>query len=83
MYIHCMACFWFKVILIDSQWIPPINYNDYTLMTFWTGNDYVYQYFLCVYYVVLTIGGNEMGPTTTSECIMISFLGIAASIINA
>ena len=27
-YMHCLACIWWKVVAREQFWIPPMNFND-------------------------------------------------------
>ena len=28
LYMHCLACIWWKIVVYDEFWIPPMNWND-------------------------------------------------------
>lgn len=84
-YLHVVACLWFffiektyKTYLENDRyqpWIPPYDYydgNDNYWEKYEEGGNEMFLYFVCLYYSVLVIGGNEMGPKELSEiCFMV------------
>lgn len=28
LYMHCLACIWWKIVSGNEYWIPPMNFND-------------------------------------------------------
>jgi hypothetical protein len=50
----------------EIKWIPPYDFWDYTQSDFFHPEESVpwRRFFVCMYYMVLVIGGNEMGPQT-------------------
>ena len=90
-YLHLIGCMWFffieqtyKESLIDSRyqpWVPPYDYYD-GADQFWEryekGDQQMFLYWVCLYYSVLVIGGNELGPKELKElvfCVMINLTG--------
>ena len=84
MYIHFIACIFFRILIVNKVWVPPIDYVDYTkVAVFNDDTSLIYKYLVCVYYMVACIGGNELGPVASPEIIFVCFTMIAAAIINA
>lgn len=94
-YLHLVGCLWFFFIektYIESQensryqpWIPPYDYYD-GKDNFWdhyqTGEE-LYLYFVCLYYSVLVIGGNEMGPKELQELVFMVVINLTGAIFQA
>ena len=84
MYIHFISCIFYRILIVNKVWMPPLDYVDYTKRIFFNDDaSLVYKYLTCIYYMVACIGGNELGPVSSSECIFICYCMIAAAIINA
>ena len=50
----------------------------------WTDEyDDIQRYFICMYYCVLILGGNELGPQKIEELYYIVFANILGAIVNA
>ena len=50
---------------ITRKWIPPYDFYDYTQSNFFYDKEQsskFRRYWVCMYYMVLVIGGNELGP---------------------
>lgn len=48
-----------------TKWIPPYDFYDYTQSNFFEPKEVsskMRRYWVCMYYMVLVIGGNELGP---------------------
>ena len=71
------------MLIVNKIWIPPLDYVDYKASTYFSSDDVLYQYLMCFYYMVACIGGNELGPIASVECLFITFAMISAAIINA
>ena len=66
-------------------WQPPYDYFDGT-ERFWDkyeNKDYFFIYCVCLYYSVLVIGGNELGPRETSELVYVVMINLIGAIVNA
>jgi len=63
LYIHCIACLWWYIIDFKETWVPPVNYIDVDVKIFNEDATITYQYAVSMYYAVLILGGNELGPT--------------------
>ena len=94
-YLHLVACMWFFFIertYIDSKendryqpWVPPYDYYD-SADNFWEryeANDHMFCYFVCLYYSVLVIGGNEMGPKELPEIVFMVIINLTGAIFQA
>ena len=78
--LHLVACVWHWVTRIESLWIPALDWvhaGQYpTIYRFYTKND-SYKYLVSLYYAILFLGGNEMGPRSDTElwvctCILVT-----------
>jgi len=92
-YLHIIACLWFlfcestyKLSKKDSRyqaWIPPYDFYDGT-DNFWeryeTQEEQIFLYLVCLYYSVLVIGGNEMGPKELPEIIFMVIINLTGAI---
>jgi hypothetical protein len=78
------------------KWIPPYDFWDYTKSNFFCNpnnddvacdglpeSDMWRRFIVCVYYMVLVIGGNELGPQTEIQYIFIVAVNLTGAIINA
>ena len=69
------------------MWVPPYDFWDYTKSTFFSDepgvSDMWRRYFVCAYYMVLVIGGNELGPQTDAQYIYIVTVNLTGAIVNA
>ena len=95
-YLHLVACLWFFFIestYLESKqdsrykpWIPPFDYYDGTEQ-YWTkyeeGGNEIFCYLVCLYYSVLVIGGNEMGPTELPEIVFMVIINLTGAIFQA
>ena len=66
-------------------WQPPYDYFDGS-ERFWDkyeNGDYFFIYCVCLYYSVLVIGGNELGPRETSELVYVVMINLIGAIVNA
>ena len=94
-YLHLVGCMWFFVIeqtylssLEDSRyqpWIPPYDYYD-GADPFWErykNDERFFIYWVCLYYSVLVIGGNEMGPKELSELVFMVMINLTGAIFQA
>ena len=95
-YLHIIACLWFlfceqtyKLSKEDSRyqaWIPPYDFydgNDNFWERYETGEDQIFLYFVCLYYSVLVIGGNEMGPKELPEIVFMVIINLTGAIFQA
>jgi len=62
-------------------WVPPLDFLTGKTNLYW--EDLTYKYFLSMYYAVLMLGGNEMGPRTNFELGFVGYIMLAGAIINA
>ncbi len=95
-YLHLVACLWFFFIertyqdsLTDDRyqpWIPPYDYYDSTEL-YWSkykeGGNEIFLYLVCLYYSVLVIGGNEMGPKELPEIVFMVIINLTGAIFQA
>lgn len=88
-YVHITGCCFYWVIKSNpkANWIPPFDYNDGSKSVFYTqpGGEpqtWTYQYGVCLYYMMLVIGGNEMGPSDVNELVFIAAMSSFGLIIK-
>ena len=83
---HVTACLWHYVIAIENQWIPALDWvhaGQYpTIYRVYTTSD-SYQYLVSLYYAVLFVGGNEMGPREDYEIIICTCILVFMAMYNA
>lgn len=92
-YLHLVACMWFffiektyKLSLEDDRyqaWIPPYDFfdgNDYYWGRYEAGDQQMFLYFVALYYSVLVIGGNEMGPKELQELVFMVIINLTGAI---
>lgn len=85
---HIVGCFWFYIVSIEKVWIPTIDFiwaGQRRIYQFWddTQSDILYRYAVSYYCAVLALGGNEMGPRSHLEIVVIICLLIGLAILNA
>ena len=95
-YLHLVACMWFYFIertyqesKLDDRyqpWIPPYDYYDGSEL-YWDkyeeGGNEMFLYLVCLYYSVLVIGGNEMGPKELPEIVFMVIINLTGAIFQA
>ena len=94
-YLHLVGCLWFfflektyeesKINSRYQPWIPPYDYYDGN-DGFWLryeNEEWMYLYFVCLYYSVLVIGGNEMGPKELQELVFMVIINLTGAIFQA
>jgi hypothetical protein len=95
-YLHLVACLWFFFIektyvlsLEDSRyqaWIPPYDFYDGAdkyWLRYESGDQQIFLYLVCLYYSVLVIGGNEMGPKELQELVFMVVINLTGAIFQA
>ena len=85
---HVLGCIWYKITETNRVWIPPKDF-------IYAGNPDIYQfwysdssstrerYLTTLYCAVLALGGNEMGPRTDLEILVIFLIMFALTFYNA
>lgn len=94
-YLHLVGCMWFFFIeqtYLESKensryqpWVPPYDYYD-SGDPFWDryeNDDRMFIYWVCLYYSVLVIGGNEMGPKELKELVFMVMINLTGAIFQA
>lgn len=83
---HIFACLWHYVTQERSLWIPALDWvhaGQYpTIYRIYTTND-SYQYLVALYYSVLFVGGNEIGPRSDTEIIVCTCILVFMAMYNA
>lgn len=81
LFIHWLACAWFKITKDDEKWLPPLDYVYIVTNLYEEGT--AYQYFTNIYHAVLMIGGNDIGPRGEFQLSFVSSMLFVGAIINA
>ena len=92
-YLHLVACLWFFFIEQNYQesqlnsryqaWTPPYDFfdgNDNYWEKYDEGGNEMFLYLVCLYYSVLVIGGNEMGPKELPELVFMVVINLTGAI---
>jgi len=81
MYIHGLACFWFYIVSLDEEWVPPFNlvYNEYSLYE----AGLLTQYWASFYHAVLLLCGNDVYPRGNTQVALAAIFNICGALINA
>lgn len=62
MYVHFIACFWFYIIDMEKEWIPPIDYLwGWDNRGAFFDKSTTYKYCVCLYASCLFLFGNDLG----------------------
>lgn len=88
---HLLGCMWFFVVAIlpeDNVWAPPLDFIWVSRPNYYRFYDTdevspLYQYLVVLYTAVLALGGNEMGPRTNTEIIVMFGILIFLTMYNA
>lgn len=91
LYVHITGCLFFYIQNVNpkNSWIPPFDYIDGSKSVYWWKDreagikaDWTYQYGVCLYYCMLAIGGNELGPADNPELTYVIFLNVFGLILK-
>ena len=85
---HLLGCVWFYVVEIDQLWVPPLDFiymGGESLYRFYDDSqcDTLYRYLVSLYCAVLALGGNEMGPRSDLEIVLMFIILLFCTILNA
>ena len=74
---HLFACIWYFVIQIDRVFVISPDYYFVGTTRMYRFFDYhefsmLDQYVQCLYHIVASLGGNEVGPRTDTEYLVIT-----------
>lgn len=81
MYLHCLGCLWYYIVQDDEKWLPPLDYVYVT--TNFYNESIIFRYLSSVYHAVNTLVGNEIGPRTELQMIVLITCLVMGTIINA
>ena len=86
--LHCIGCLWFMVVSLTSVWAPPLDFiyvqrNEYNRFYDMEQVTQTYQFLVVLYLGVLALGGNEMGPRTSTEIGTMFGLLVLLILVNA
>lgn len=86
--LHVIGCAWFNVVTIAEVWSPPLDFiyvqrNEYSRFYDMEQVTPTYQFIVMLYLAVLALGGNEMGPRTDDEILIMFLLLVGLILVNA
>ena len=84
---HIVGSMWYYLVSIDQNWIPPLDFiyaGMPEVYSFWhPDTELTYRYATSLYCAVLALGGNEMGPRSDVEVIVIYLFLVILTFYNA
>ena len=83
---HIVACTWHRVTRDARLWIPAIDWvhaGQYPVIYRVYTKEDSYQYLVHLYYAILFLGGNEMGPRTDNELWICTCILVFMAMYNA
>ena len=88
---HLLGCLWFYVVAIyqdQYEWAPPLDFIWVSRPEYYRFYDSdevspLYQYLVVLYTAVLALGGNEMGPRTNVEIVVMFGILVFLTMYNA
>jgi hypothetical protein len=88
LYIHMKACIWFYICKTYKKWLPPIFWSypvneDHIEETFFITGNHVQQYIISLYYSVLMMRPNELGPRSNTETLICGLILVLDLIVAA
>jgi hypothetical protein len=92
--VHILGCFmWFVVKIRQDavdydgrslRYIPPIDWINYSTSDLFTENYSDFKrYLICLYYGILILGVNELGPVNTEEMLYFCIVLMITAIMNS
>lgn len=88
LYIHMKACIWFYICKDTHTWLPPLFWetpveSEHLVESFFEGTNFLNQYFVSMYYSVLMLKPNEIGPRSNEETAICTVMLIIDLIVAA
>ena len=94
MLIHVLGCGLYAVVILSKdkvdqfgnslQWYPPLHWVNYSGSDFFSEETPLFSKMLIsLYYAVLMMGLNELGPVNFEEYLFVTLALIITSIVNA
>ena len=85
---HLLGCLWYKIVMVAQEWVPTPDFIWTTTNYMWriydnSETDNVERYAVSLYTAILALGGNEMGPRTDIEIVVITLTLLMLAILNA
>ena len=76
------------IVQAEKVWAPPLDFiyvqrNDYNRFYDMEQVTQTYQFLVVLYLGVLALGGNEMGPRTSTEIAIMFFMLVTLILVNA
>lgn len=86
--VHWYACIWYLIVNTQYQqdgvvWIPPMDLNNGETYFFDPIRTTGQQYIITIYYAILMVLGNEMGPKSLTQTLMASAMFIIGAMVLA
>lgn len=81
LYLHVLACSWYYIVIIEKDWMPPL---DYVFVSYrFYEESLTYKYAMGLYHSVLMFTGNDIGPRGTFQTMFVAFFIMLGAIITA
>lgn len=80
-YIHGLACLWFVIVQLNSEWVPPLDFVDPDADFY--NSSLANRYFITLYHAVLLLTGNDIVPRGTFQVAFVATFITIGAIINA
>ena len=80
-YIHCLACLWYVVVMLKEEWKPPLDYVNPNADFY--ESSLANRYFITLYHAVLLLTGNDILPRGTFQVAFVALFITIGAIINA
>ena len=84
---HIIGSVWYLITSVDKVWIPPKDFiyaGQADIYRFWyPDTEIVETYLVSLYSAVIALGGNEMGPRTDMELLLIFIILFSVTFYNA
>lgn len=81
LYIHCLACIWWLVVLYEKTWIPNMDFIFYSTTIY--DESLIHRYCSAMYHSVMLFGVNEMASRTTFVLYCSCFIMLFSAMVNA
>lgn len=80
-YLHVLAWVWYRIVISNKIWLPPLDYV-YVVTHFYEENNW-YQYSNMLYHAVLMLIGSDLGPRNELQFWFVTIILLIGAIINA
>ena len=70
MYLHCLACAWFSIVMMKKIWLPPLDYV-YVETNFYN-EGLLHHYSSSLYHAVMMLTGNDLGARDPLQLLFVA-----------